>query len=121
MKLARKVKAIGLFILVCSSPVLQAQEKGQETSAFTLDRSIDYALAHYPAVRASLEQVNSARSGVALARTSYLPQLNAIYQADRATQNQVSGIFLPSAITPALEGPLQPYSATSFWNTQAGA
>jgi len=121
MKLARKVMAIGWFILVCSSPVLPGQEKAQETSAFTLDRAIEYALTHYPAVRAALEQVNSARSGVALARTSYLPQLNPIYQANRATQNQVAGLFLPASITPSVEGPVQPYSGTSFWNTQGGA
>ena len=121
MKLPRKVMAIGLFVLVSSSQVLQAQVMGQETEVFTLDRCIDYALAHYPAVRAALEQVNSARSGVALARTSYLPQLNPIYQANRATQNQVAGIFLPAAITPSIEGPVQPSSGTSFWNTQAGA
>jgi len=87
----------------------------------TLQEAIDYSLAHYPAVRAALEQVNSARSGVALARTSYLPQLNSLYQANRATQNQVTGIFLPAGIAPSIEGPVQPYSAISFWNTQGGA
>ena len=65
-----------------------------------LDEAIDYALAHYPAVRAALEQVESARNGVALARTSYLPQVNPIYQANRATQNQVAGIFLPASDNP---------------------
>jgi outer membrane protein TolC len=88
---------------------------------FTLEQAINYASAHYPAVRAALEQVNGARSGVALARTSYLPQLNPVYQANRATQNQLAGIFLPSPIAPSIEGPVQPYSATSFWNTQGGA
>jgi outer membrane protein TolC len=47
--------------------------------------------------------------------------LNPIYQANRATQNQVAGIFLPSPIAPSIEGPVQPYSATTFWNTQGGA
>jgi len=47
--------------------------------------------------------------------------VNPIYQANRATQNQVAGIFLPSSIAPSMEGPVQPYSGTSFWNTQAGA
>ena len=88
---------------------------------FTLEEAINYALANYPAVRAALEQVNSAKSAVALARTSYLPLLNPIYQANRATQNQVVGIFLPSPIAPSIEGPVQPYSATNFWNTQGGA
>ena len=88
---------------------------------FTLEQAINYALIHYPAVRAALEQVNQARSGVALTETSYLPQMNAMYQAGRATQNQMAGIFFPSAIAPSVEGPVQSYSATSFWNTQAGA
>jgi len=87
----------------------------------TLGEAIDYALAHYAAVRAALEQVESARYGVALARTSYLPQLNPVYQANRATQNQVAGIFLPTSIAPSIEGPVGPNSGTSFWNTQAGA
>jgi len=100
---------------------LRAQSPAPLARTLTLGDAIDYALVHYPAVRAALEQVNSAKSGVALARTSYLPQLNPIYQANRATQNQVSGIFLPSSIAPSIEGPVQPYSATNFWDTQAGA
>lgn len=97
------------------------QGSSRPSKTFRLEEAINYALANYPAVRAALEQVNSARSGVALARTSYLPQLNPIYQANRATQNQLAGIFLASPIAPAMEGPVQPYSATSFWNSQGGA
>ena len=111
-------------LLAMLLPMLFSREAPAQTSpahAWTLAEAIDYALAHYPAVRAALEQVESARNGVALARTSYLPQLNPIYQANRATQNQVAGIFLPSAIAPSVEGPVLPYSGTSFWNTQAGA
>ena len=112
-----------LTLLLLFGPLrhLSAQSQTLLARTLTLADAIDYALAHYPAVRAALEQVNSAKSGVALARTSYLPQLNPIYQANRATQNQVSGIFLPSSIAPSIEGPVQPYSATSFWDTQAGA
>ena len=105
--------------LAGQTSVPQAAVKPART--FTLEEAINYALLHYPAVRAALEQVNQARSGVALTQTSYLPQMNAMYQAGRATQNQVAGIFFPSAIAPSVEGPVQPYSATSFWNTQAGA
>jgi len=121
----RVVKAgqLGLLtvFLFASLRHLRAQAEAPLARTLTLGDAIDYALAHYPAVRAALEQVNSAKGGVALARTSYLPQLNPIYQANRATQNQVSGIFLPSSITPAIEGRIQSYSATSFWDTQAGA
>jgi outer membrane protein TolC len=117
----RKIQA-GLFSFLLIFVIgrnLRAQ--GPPAHPLALGEAIDYALAHYPAVLAALEQVESARSGVALARTSYLPQLNPIYQANRATQNQVNGIFLPSTIAPSIIGPVQPYSGTSFWNTQAGA
>jgi len=110
---------LGLFLVFASGRRLPGQALPDHP--LTLGDAIDYALAHYPAVRAALEQVESARSGVALARTSYLPQLNPIYQANRATQNQVAGIFLPASIIPSVEGPVQPYSGTSYWNTQAGA
>jgi outer membrane protein TolC len=110
-----------LLLLIVLARNLPAQTATLPAHPFTLDEAIDYALAHYPAVRAALEQVESARSAVALAKTAYLPQLNPIYQANRATQNQVAGIFLPSSIAPSMEGPVQPYSGTSFWDTQAGA
>ena len=95
--MTRKIQAglFGLLLIVVSGRTLPTQGQALPTHPLTLDEAIDYALAHYPAVRAALEQVESARSGVALARTSYLPQLNPIYQANRATQNQVAGIFLP--------------------------
>ena len=107
-----------------------AQLTGQNTlpggsarpaKSFTLEEAIDYALANYPSVRASMEEIAAARTGVSLARTNYLPQLNSIYQASRATQNQVAGIWLPTAITPTVEGPVAPASGQSFWGAQAGA
>jgi len=57
------------------------------------------AAQHYPAVRASLEQVNAAQAKVSLARIQYLPQLSGVYAVSRATQNQVDGIWLPTPIT----------------------
>jgi outer membrane protein len=119
----RKVHAllssVVFIILSCSS--LPGQVQFPPARSLTLDEAIAYALAHYPAVRAALEQMQSAQAGVALARTAYLPQVNPVYQMNRATQNQVAGIFLPTSITPSVEGPVLPYSGTSFWNSQAGA
>jgi outer membrane protein TolC len=121
--MTRRIHAawFGLLLFGASGQVLIAQAEAPPVRSLTLNQAIEYALAHYPAVRAALEQVESARNGVALARTSYLPQVNPVYQANRATQNQVAGIFLPSAISPSVEGPVLPYSGTTFWNTQAGA
>jgi outer membrane protein len=114
------------ILLIFAIPLSGAQQvsvttQGSSSMSFTLETAIRYALGHYPAIQAVLEEVTRAQNGVKLARTQYLPRLNPVYQADRATQNQVAGIFLPALIAPSIEGPVQRASGTSFWNTQAGA
>ncbi len=99
---------------------LVAQVGGPPAHALTLQDALDYALQHYPAVRASLEQAAAARAGIPLARTQYLPYLSGVYQEGRATQNQVAGIWLPTSITPTVEGPVGGSSSRqSYWNSQA--
>jgi len=114
---ATVVWAIVMLVLLAVSSA-SAQESRSEAKVFTLDQAIEYALAHYPAVRASLEQVNAARAGVLLARAQYLPSLNGVYQDSRATQNQVPGIWFSTPITPTVEGPLGNSSGQSFWGSQ---
>lgn len=115
-------RAAACFVANCLVALVGiAQSQPTPPRAFTLEQAIDYALQNYPSVRAALEQVNAARAGVTLARTAYLPQLNGVYQDSRATQNQVDGIWLPTPITPAVEGPVTPSSGQSFWGSQAAA
>lgn len=112
-----------IMILFASLTVPRAcsQTPPSEAKIFTLQEAIEYALAHYPAVRASLEQLNASRAEVTVARGQYLPSLSAIYQDNRATQNQVPGIWLPTGITPTVEGPIANSSGQSYWASQAGA
>ncbi len=112
---------IVLFTLVLIPGLSAAQGDGGSAKKLTLQEALTYALAHYPAVRASLEQVSAARSGVSLARSQYLPQLSGVYQDSRATQNQVPGIWLPTAITPTVEGPIGTSSGQSYWGSQTAA
>ncbi|MFI5057057.1 MAG: TolC family protein [Candidatus Acidiferrales bacterium] len=110
-----------LFVLILFPNLSNAQTENAPPKLVTLEDALNYALQHYPAVRASLEQVSAARAGVTLARTQYLPQLNGVYQDSRATQNQVPGIWLPTPITPTVEGPIGPSSEQSYWGSQAAA
>ena len=87
-KSLRKGAAILLVLILCPGLCI-AQTNDLTAKVLTLEDAMTYALQHYPAVRASLEQVSAARAGVTLARTQYLPQLNGVYQDSRATQNQV--------------------------------
>jgi outer membrane protein len=111
----------GLTVLVLLPGLGLAQGTGATPRVITLEGALTYALQHYPAVRASLEQVTAARAGVTLARSQYLPSLNGVYQDSRATQNQVPGIWLPTAITPAVEGAVAGSSGQSYWGSQTAA
>ena len=116
-KCLRTCSAILLAVILLPCPST-AQTNNAPPKALTLEDALDYALQHYPAVRASLEQVSAARAGITLARTQYLPYLNGVYQDTRATQNQVAGIWLPTLITPTVEGPVGPSSGQSYWGSQ---
>ncbi|MGE5204129.1 MAG: TolC family protein [Chlamydiota bacterium] len=116
----RKFRAV-VLVLVLLSGVSAAQTNNALPKAIKFEDALNYALAHYPSVRASLEQVSGARAGVSLARSQYLPQLNGVYQDDRATLNQVAGLWLPTPLTPTVEGPLAGSSGQSYWGSQAMA
>jgi outer membrane protein len=113
---------MALMILIAVVKSSGAQTNGSQSRVFSLENAVNYALQHYPAVRAALEQVSAARAGVSLARTQYLPQLSGVYQDSRATQNQVPGIWPPTGITPTVEGPIAATSSgQSYWGSQAAA
>lgn len=116
-----RVPAIAIFFVLLASTLSLAQTSGPGSKALTLEDAVSYALEHYPAVRASLEEVRAAHAGVSLARAQYLPTLSGVYQDSRATQNQVPGIWVGTPITPTVEGPVGGSSGQSYWGSQAAA
>ena len=70
-----------------------------------LSDAVQQAINKYPAVRVSQEQVSAAAAAIKLARTSYLPRADFLAQANRATHNNVFGMFLPNVISP-ISGPV---------------
>ncbi len=117
----RFVACVSLFALLPLMREAKAQGQPATRRAVTIEQAIEYALQNYPAVRASLEDLSAAHAAIGLARTAYLPQLSGVYQESRATLNQVDGIWLPTSLNPAVEGPVQPYSGQSFWGSQGAA
>jgi outer membrane protein TolC len=99
-----------------------AQTPQPQQQPLTMEDAVSYAVAHYPQVRASLERLNAAKANVGLARTSYLPGLNMLWQSNRATYNNITGLLLPQSILPALSGPVLPNtSGTTAWGSAGGA
>ncbi len=75
-------------------------------SALTLTQAVEGALRNYPSVRVSQEQIGAASAGIQLARTAYLPRVDALAQVNRATRNNVFGLLLPQSVIPSISGPV---------------
>lgn len=86
----------------------------------TLDQALQYALDHYPTVRASLEQVNAATAGVSVAKSGYLPRFDSVWQTNRATANNIYGQLLPQSVIPSMSGPVLPSTSQSVWGSAVG-
>lgn len=92
-----------------------------EPISLTLDQAVDFALSRYPAIKVVLAQAAATRSGVDLARTVYLPRTDLVWQANRATRNNVFGLFFPQPIPLPISGPvLGTNNGTSVWGTATG-
>ena len=99
-----------------------AQQPGKlPDKPLTLDQAIDFALANYPAVRASMERANASREAVSLSRTAYLPRTDLLWQSNRATRNNIFGLLLPQSVVPPISGPVLPgTSDTGVWGSAGG-
>src|SRR5437588_5480486 len=100
---------------------LSAQSDLQKTKVFTLEEAVEFALKNYPAVRASLERVRAAQAGVGVARTSYLPRTDLLWQSNRSTDNNITGLTIPNSVIAPITGQvsLSP-SNRSAWGSASG-
>src|SRR5579872_4540410 len=72
----------------------------------TLQDAVQQASKQYPSVRVSQEQVNAAAASIRLARTAYLPRVDATAGVNRATHNNIFGLLLPSQVIASISGPV---------------
>ncbi len=91
-------------------------------AGLTLSQAVERALRNYPSVRVSQEQINAAAAGIQLARTAYLPRIDMLAQANRATRNNVFGLLLPQSTIPSMSGPaLGTNNLGTAWGSAIGA
>src|SRR5215467_8540749 len=103
------------FVVLCRALALQAPPP------LTIRQAVENALRNYPSIRVSQEQINAAAAGIQLARTAYLPRVDAIAQANRATRNNVFGLLLPQNVIPSMSGPvIGSNNFGSVWGSVAG-
>jgi outer membrane protein len=113
------IAAAGLISLLLGSPLRGAQ--APEKSALTPAQAVENALKNYPSLRISQEQINAAAAALRLARTAYLPRVDALAQVNRATRNNLFGLVLPQNVIPSISGPvIGTNNLGSVWGSAAG-
>src|SRR5450432_3793112 len=97
----RSAVPLGLSLLLplLFLPVAQAQ---QAEPPLTLNSVVEDAAKNYPAIQISQEELNAAGAGIQLARTAYLPRVDALAQFNRGTRNNVFGSLLPQGTIPSM-------------------
>lgn len=93
-----------LELMALAAGALLAQQP--PPAALTITQAVQNALHNYPSVQVSQEQIDAAAAGIRLARTAYLPRVDALAQVNRATRNNVFGLLLPQSTIPSMSGPV---------------
>ena len=120
MTLPNRVVLVGIVLIGETVALAQSSVKLPE-NPLTLDQAVDFALANYPAVRASMARALASKEGVSLSRTAYLPRTDLLWQSNRATRNNIFGLVLPQSVVPPISGPvLSTTSDRGVWGSTAG-
>ena len=110
----------GLLVALSASPVLGAPDPAAPAQSLGLGAALDIADRTYPAVKAALEEKVAAASGVDAARAAYVPQVNLLWQINKSTINNFTGLLFPQGVVPSVSGPVLPPQSTLAWNEGAG-
>ncbi|MGH9837650.1 MAG: TolC family protein [Blastocatellia bacterium] len=110
---------LAVFCLLCAiSPICMAQDA---PPPLKLEQVVELALKNYPAIREAGARRAAADAGVELARTSFLPRADLMWQENRATRNNVFGLLLPQSTLPSISGPLvSDVTLGSAWGSAGG-
>lgn len=111
---------LGVMLLSENASLAQTSVKPPD-APLRLDEAVGFALANYPAVRASMERALASKEGISLSRTVYLPRTDLLWQSNLATRNNIFGLYLPQTVTPPVSGPvLSSTSDRGVWGSMAG-
>jgi len=108
--------------LAASAQDIQKPSQASAPVSFTLEQALQYAIDHYPTVRAAVEQVSASSAGVSVAKSAYWPRLDSLWQSNRGTANNIFGQVLPQSVIPSMSGPVLPSASSgSVWGSATGA
>lgn len=117
------MKALIVLLLVgqpCLAYAAQQLQQPAVLSRLTIQQAVKLALDNYPAVRAALATIEVSAAGVDLARTSYLPRADLLWQMNRATRNSVVGTVLPQPVVAGVSGGIGVNRNEMIWGSATG-
>ena len=94
------MKWLKYFLLLLSSQLI-AQNNSQSISLHDL---LKQAETNYPLLKSKALDVQAAQKGIEISRSTFIPALDASYQVNRATYNNITGMVYPQFIIP-ISGP----------------
>lgn len=111
--------------MLITAPLVPAQRAPAAsplpTSGLSIAQVIQDAQQNYPSIHISEQELNAAVANIDLVRTSYLPRLDGLVEANRATRNNVFGALLPQSVLPSMSGPvIGTNNGGSVWGSAAG-
>ena len=116
------MRALLFFVALFAGLLASMGRAVAQPAQWTLDRAVAESVKNYPSIRVSQEQISAASAAIQLARTAYLPRVDALAQVNRATRNNVFGLVLPQSVIPSISGPV--IGSNNFgtvWGSAAGA
>jgi len=111
-----------LLFLAAYAVSAQTAAPAPGNQALSLADALAIAQDKYPAIKASLEQQAAAQHQIGVARTAYLPRLDMLWQTNRATDNNRTGLLLPQSVLPPISGVVAVDAlGRSGWSSAGGA
>src|SRR5215213_9598632 len=120
-KTSIRFAVLSLWLIFLRSIPFAQETSPQPIRPISIDQAVDQAVTNYPAIRAAQAQKQAADAGIELARTSFLPRADLLWQENRATRNNVFGLLLPQSTLPSISGPqLDTTTQASAWGSAGG-
>ena len=111
------VLGIILILLISAFYNLNAQE---HPSALPLKELLKQAVANYPLLKSKGYEVQAAEKGVNASKRTLVPSLDAAYQANFATYNNIVGMASPTYLIPISGPPLSGNNYSGVFGSSAG-
>lgn len=118
------VRALLLVITTSlgGAPRLASQGGAAGDTILTMRRALEIAAAHAPLLKARASDVRGAQDALTLSKQRYFPTVELGAQAASATDNNVTGLFLPQSSLFPVAGPVRAdESGTRVYGSAVGA